>query len=481
MRHALLTLAFLAAACGTARADIVGVLPLHGGYAFLGYATAGEIFGVLSRTGLYVAFGLLGLMYTLWSCITTTPGNLTRFWIYLATVVFIFTVFAPRRVVPNMVSYAESSGANVVKTTMEFAAERGTTGGEVPRGLYWVNQGLDKIASMITLTIDKITTRPENRLLNDYYSFLYIKTLVDEIGIPDEELAARTAEFKLSDFAVALTRFRTKFENDPEVEVALPTYPGDQRLKNFYTEEQWARWERLKSDLVAYSEEIYGTSSWQRMRRYVLTRNTRAPLVRGDIYRTEVLDPEDLLVKELIYKTDPGTTARARGGAAGFAEGRWYSAPVGLFVGMLANFKAVFMQAVIHGLPLAQAYFLYFALAMFPIVLLISLLPVPGWPVQVLLTYIMSLFWINLWSVGIALGNSFAQIGWQTSSYVESGLLIFLTAFFQLLTPIVLYLLVVRGSMGGISSIGSAIGGIGAGAAGAAGAAAAGAAKGASG
>lgn len=451
-------------------------MPIHGGYSFLGYATAGTVFGFLSRTGLYVAFGLLGLMYTLWTCLTTTPGNLTRFWIYLGTVFLIFAVFAPRRPIPSIISRAEADGGFITKPSMEFVAERGVRDGQVPRGLYWVNQGMDAISSALATTVSDVTAGPGRGVFHANYDYLYISMLIDEIGITDEDLAQRTINFMGNEYAMALGKFRNAYP-----EKARPAYPGDLRLMDYYGKIQWADWETLRGDLASYYREKNPPGVWRKTLDYLHARGRSLDWER----RREELEPEDMLVKRLILNTDPGTTARARSGAAGFAEGRWYSVPVNLLVGTVANIKSVFIKAVIHGLPLAQAYCLYFALAMFPIVLLISLLPVPGWPIQMLLSYFMSLFWINLWSLGMALGNSFVQIGWAAGSYLETSLLAFISAIFQLMTPIVLYMLVVRGSMGGIAAIGTAIGGLGASAAGtaqsAAGAAAGGAAKGAGG
>lgn len=452
-------------------ADVVsGPMPLHGGYSYLGYCSAGRIFTMLNKTGIYVAVGLLGIIGSIWFCLTKTPGRLTAFYIYVGTVFFIFAVLVPRRTVPIIKSHAEAKGANVAYTAAEFAEQKGVTGGEVPRGLFWLNQGLDKIAALITDALDSLATKKGHGLYSSNFSYLWASILSQDMGISNNKLRVRFNEFCKQYYGPALTDYSNHYDVSKE-SVSFPYWPGDARLKEFYPENGWNVWGNLRDDMYNYAREGDLGVGFD----IILARSKK--IFRG-LTKTQSRDmgiytAEDMVLQQMFLDTEVSSTAKAQKAA----EGKSFFARSGSFLNTIlgkpqrevvakglvwgiSQLLAPFYAAVINAVPVIQAMSIYFALALFPVVILVCLLPFPGHQVRILSTYILSLFWLHSWSWGIVIGNAFNQISWQTNSIMADGMINFISALFVITSPAITYMLIIQGSMGAVNSMSAAVGGL---------------------
>ena len=452
-------------------ADVVsGPMPLHGGYSYLGYCSAGRIFTALNKTGLYVAVGLIGLVGSIWFCLTKTPGRLTAFFIYVGTVFFIFAILVPRRTVPIIRSHAEAKGANVAYTAAEFAEQKGVTGGEVPRGLFWLNQGLDKIAALITDALDSLMTKKGQGLFCSNFSYMWASILSQDMGIADTKLRGRFTVFCDQYYEHALTDYSNHYDLKPE-SVGFPYWPGDARLREFYPENGWNEWGKLRDDMYDSTKEEQSSAEVGIIDAWFKTQFSR--LTGKQAKDMGVYTAKDMMLKQIFLDTEISSTAKAQKAAKGksfwaktitfgdLLRGKPQKEILGKgVVWGMSQLLAPFYAAVINAIPVIQAQAIYFALALFPVVILVCLLPFPGQQVRILSTYILSLFWLHSWSWGIVIGNAFNQISWQTNSIMADGMIAFLTALFVISSPAITYMLIIQGSMGAVNSMSAAVGGL---------------------
>ena len=454
---------------GIVYADSFGTLPLNGGWQILAYATSGQIFGALLRSKIYLAVGLVGMVGSLWYCLTKAR-SLVPFYIYVATVLFLFMIFAPRRAIPQIKSHAEvkAPSERIAYTAEEFAEEHGYTGGEVPRGLYFLSHGIDSIIQLICGAIDQVTTRPGEGLYGSRPSYIWAKIRADEIGVTDASLRQRAKEFYNTYYNDALANWDSYGKNT-HIDKSFPSWPGDKRLKDSYPKipkNGWDEWEKLRNELYSHAlltnppSVIEGTLMF-----------FKARLKKGGFYSFSGKDDMgltdtnemDLLVQKLFRDTEASAGGILALDSLGTKEqnNSFLQRVVRAVTAGIANLGTQFLRATVQILPAAQAYCTYFAISLFPLILLISLLPLgPGFLVQMHAKYWLSILWLRSWSIGVVLINSFGQVNWETSSYLGDHLLHFALAVFTLGTPAITYALIMSGGMQGVSMITSAATGL---------------------
>ncbi len=448
--------------------EVLGYLPLHSGYAFLGYLGAGNLHATLLKYNIYTVVVMIGFLATILDGVK--KGNFSYFTTYFVIVLCLIALFMrPENIsIGEVASVADQKMPQNIVTSAEETIKQKTkaTVAAPPIGLYHITQLTDKLVNTINNAID-ITTSPEGFLNDPAYSYLYARMLAENINIEDPVLNADLQKFIAGPYSTALIKY--KKENPKSKEDT--SWPGSKVLLGKYSSEEQKEWNDLFERLYQEGRKSGMVTVWSKLFRKKEVASNASRTVR--IMAGLTGEDKELVARELVFKSEIDPTSQMYGGIEKARGGNPILSGIKeAAVWLVSSWRSAWLSSVLQLYPLMQSIFLYIALTLFPFILLMALLPFPGQQVNILFTYFISIFWIKSWLWGTTISANFASIGWTNIPDIVEKVIPYATGLIILLTPIFTFMLLFKGSMAGVAMISGIVGGVAAGASGAAGGAA---------